>query len=187
MLQCSVRLVRVTMPFVLSILILLGLAPGADGVQAQIWAAGMVRATLSPAISLSALSGGIGTSTSLSGHGFLASDSLSVTFDGTRVTSCAADAAGSLVSCPLIIPAASAGAHNVVVADSAGNAASVSFTITPVLSLSTAAGPVGRRALVAGRGFAAFALISVAFDGTGVAFRILRRHPADQPCCGHES
>ena len=167
--QCSVRLMRVTMPCVLSVLILL-LAPGARGVQAQIWAAGMVRATLSPAISLSASNGGVGTSASLSGHGFLASDSLSVTFDGTRVTSCTADAAGSLVSCPLIIPTASAGAHNVLVTDSAGNAASVPFTILPVLSLSTAAGPVGGRALVAGRGFAAFALISVAFDGTGVAF-----------------
>jgi hypothetical protein len=58
----------------------------------------------------------------------------------------------------------------VLVTDSAGNAASVPFTIIPVLSLSTAVGPVGGRALVAGRGFAAFALISVAFDGTGVAF-----------------
>jgi hypothetical protein len=158
------------MPLVLSVLMLLGLAPGARGVQAQIWAAGMVRATLSPAISLSASSGGVGTSTSLSGHGFLASDSLSVSFDGTRVSSCAADAAGSLVSCPLIIPAASAGAHNVLVTDSAGNAASVPFTITPVLSLSTAAGPVGGQVLVVGRGFAAFALIGVAFDGTRVAF-----------------
>ena len=108
--RCSVRLMRVTMPFMLSVLMLLGLAPGARGVQAQIWAAGMVRATLSPAISLSAPSGGVGTSASLSGHGFLASDSLSVSFDGIRVTSCAADAAGSLVSCPLIIPVASAGA-----------------------------------------------------------------------------
>jgi hypothetical protein len=93
-----------------------------------------------------------------------------VTFDGTRVTSCAADAVGNLVSCPFIIPVASAGAHNVVVADSAGNAASVPFTISPVLSLSTAAGPVGGRALVAGQGFAAFALISIAFDGTRAAF-----------------
>jgi hypothetical protein len=168
--RCSVRLMRVTMPFMLSVLILLGLTPGARSVQAQIWAVGLVPATLSPAISLSAASGGVGTSASLSGHGFQASDSLNVTFDGTRVTSCAADAAGSLVSCPLIIPDASAGAHNVVVADSAGNAASVPFTIVPVLSLSTAAGPVGGLALAAGRGFAAFALIRIAFDGTGVAF-----------------
>ena len=169
--RCSMRLMRVPMPFVLSVLILLGLAPGARGVQAQTWAAGMVGATLSPGISVSAPSGGVGTSASLSGHGFLASDSLSVTFDGTSVTSCAADAAGSLASCPFIIPAASAGAHNVVVADSAGNAASVPFTIVPVLSLSTAAGPVGGRALAAGRGFAAFALIRIAFDGTGVALK----------------
>ena len=168
--QCSVRLMRATMPFVLSVLMLLGVAPGARGVQAQIWAAGIVGATLSPAISLSAPSGGVGTSANLSGHGFLASDSLSVTFDGTRVTSCAADVAGNLMSCPLIIPTESAGAHNVVVSDSAGNAASVPFTIVPVLILSTAAGSVGGRALVAGRGFAAFALISIAFDGTRVAF-----------------
>ena len=168
--RCSVRLMRVTMPFMLSVLILVGLAPGARGVQAQRGPAGMVRATLSPAISLSAPSGGVGTSASLSGHGFLASDSLSVTFDGTRVTACTADAAGNLVSCPLIIPAASAGMHNVMVTDSAGNAASAPFTIVPVLSLSAAAGPVGGRVLVAGRGFVAFALISVAFDETGVAF-----------------
>src|SRR5919204_5790069 len=85
--RCSVRLMRVTMPFVLSVLLLLGLAPGARGVQAQIGAAGMVRATLSPAISLSASSGGAGTIASLSGHGFLASDSLRVSFYGTRVSS----------------------------------------------------------------------------------------------------
>jgi hypothetical protein len=139
-------------------------------VQAQIQPAGMVRATLSPAISLSAPSGGVGTSTNLGAHGFLASHSLSVAFDGTRIASCMADATGSLAACPLVIPAASAGMHNVVVTDSARNAASVPFTIIPVLSLSTAAGPVGGRALVAGRGFAAFALISVAFDGTRVAF-----------------
>src|SRR5919204_1351714 len=62
--QCSVRLMRVTMPFVLSVLILLGLAPGARSAQAQIRPAGMVPATLStaigPAISLSAPSGGVG-------------------------------------------------------------------------------------------------------------------------------
>ena len=168
--RCSVRLMRVTMPFMLSVLILLGLAPGARGVQAQIRPVGMARATLSPAISLSAPSGGVGTSANLGAQGFLASGSLSVAFDGTRITSCMADAVGSLAACPLVIPAASAGMHNVLVTDSAGNAASVPFTIVPVLILSTAAGPVGGRALVAGQGFAAFALIKVAFDGTGVAF-----------------
>ena len=166
----SVRLMRVPMPFVLSVLFLLGLAPGARGVQAQIRPVGMVRATLSPAISLSAPSGGVGTSANLGAQGFLASGSLSVAFDGTRITSCMADAVGSLAACPLVIPAASAGMHNVLVTDSAGNAASVPFTIVPVLILSTAAGPVGGRALVAGQGFAAFALISIAFDGIAVAF-----------------
>jgi hypothetical protein len=130
----------------------------------------MVHATLSPAISLSAPSGGVGTSINLGAHGFLASHSLSVAFDGARIASCMADAAGSLAACPLVIPAASTGTHNVMVTDSAGNAASVPFTIIPVLSLSAAAGPVGGWVPVAGRGFAAFALIRVGFDGTRVAF-----------------
>src|SRR2546423_12627337 len=81
-----------------------------------------------------------------------------------------ADAVVSLAACPLVIPAASAGMHNVLVTDSAGNAASVPFTIVPVLILSTAAGPVGGRALVAGQGFAALSLISIAFGGMPVAF-----------------
>jgi hypothetical protein len=80
-----------------------------------------------------------------------------------------ADATGSLAACPLVIPAASAGMYSVVVTDSTGDAASAPFTIVPVLILSTAVGPVGGRALVAGRGFASSALISIAFDGIAVA------------------
>ena len=59
---CIVRFVRVTILLLLSVLVLLGVPPSVRGVHAQMRPHGMLRAALSPAISLSAESGGVGTS-----------------------------------------------------------------------------------------------------------------------------
>jgi hypothetical protein len=157
---------RISLPVLVC---LVEFCPGPHAVQAQIRPLTGRLLVSAPAISLSVPSGSPGTRTMLGASGFLPADSLSVSFDGVHIASCAADATGRLASCPLVIPAASAGPHSVVVTDSASNAASAPFTIVPVLILSAPAGPVGGRALVAARGFAAFAPISVLFDGAVVA------------------
>jgi hypothetical protein len=125
--------------------------------------------TVDPAISLSSTNGTVGGSVGLSGRGFAPNKPITLTFDGNSIaTSCVADVDGSFDSCTFIAPAVSAGTHAVTASDSSADSASAIYTITPDIGLIPSAGPVGSKAAVSGRGFAA-GPITVTFDGSSVA------------------
>ena len=87
--------------------------------------------TINPAISLTPSAGAGGSSIAVSGSGFKANGTITLTFDGSSVaTSCTTDANGSFSPCAFTVPAATAGTHTVTATDSSGNFASAArFTV----------------------------------------------------------
>src|SRR2546423_635599 len=138
---------------------------------------GSATYTITAAIGLSASAGAVGSKVAVSGSGFAPNDTIAVTFDGSSVpTSCTSDATGSVSSCALAVPAATAGAHTVAASGSSVNAAwatypnsaVASYTVSPAISLGPSAGAVGSTAGVSGNGFAPNSTIAVTFDGSSV-------------------
>src|SRR5437868_6713471 len=100
--------------------------------------------TVNPAISLTPSTGAAGNGATVSGSGFDAYAAITVSFDGTTVsTSCIANAVGSFRYCVYTVPAVTAGAHIVTASDYSTNVASVrfyhtasaSYTVTPAIRL----------------------------------------------------
>jgi hypothetical protein len=123
-----------------------------------------------PTVSLSAGAGKVGSKIAVSGSGFAPYQYLTLSFDGSSVsTDCSTNAGGSFRYCALTIPAAAAGLHVVTASDDSANSSSASYTVNPALSLSPSTGAAGSRAAITGSGFDAYTRITVSFDGSTVS------------------
>jgi YVTN family beta-propeller protein len=128
----------------------------------------------SPRLSLSPTSGTSGSSVAASGVGFAPNATISLTFDGTGVTStCASGSSGSFpgptgTPCTFTVPSLPTGAYNVSASDGT-NASNASFSIVAGLSLTPSSGFVGSTVAAAGSGFAANSSISFTYNAGAVA------------------
>jgi hypothetical protein len=131
---------------------------------------GVTFTVVSRTITLSRTSGSPGTSVTVTGTGFNAGETVSITFDGSTVKSTAADSSGYL-NTTITIPASTAGSHTIAAYGStSGYVAGVTFTVLGgALTLSPTSGPAGTVVTIAGSGFAASETgITITFDGTVV-------------------
>ncbi len=113
--------------------------------------------SVTPSITLSAYTGTTGTTISIYGSGFTASDSaIEVTFDSISVKSGIQSNTNGYFSSSFIVPSTSSGSHTVTASDSAGVQSTHSFTSTSnaIITLNKTTGTVGSSLTVSGTGFA---------------------------------
>ena len=88
-----------------------------------------------PSMSLSPTSGPVGTSVTVSGSGFIASHSITITYGGSTVATTTSDSSGSIPSgVSFNVPASVAGSNTVQASDGT-NAPTAIFTVTSSISL----------------------------------------------------
>ncbi|MSQ05908.1 MAG: hypothetical protein EXR54_00715 [Dehalococcoidia bacterium] len=147
---------------------------GAFGNTTTKIAVGTVTFTVNPTISLSKTSGPPGTSVTITGAGFAASESsINVTFDGANVASgLRADAKGKWTA-NFLTPPTPAGGHTVTAGGSSTSSSGVTditFTVGAGITLSRANGPPGTLITVNGAGFGpGESSIGLTYDGLSVA------------------
>jgi hypothetical protein len=102
----------------------------------------------------------------IGGTGFAGKGTVSLTYDGSSLTTATADASGAFTA-TFAIPASAAGAHTLVATDGARNL-SFSFTVVPGAKISPDSGDVGTPITVTGSGFIARGQITVRYDAAQV-------------------
>ena len=129
---------------------------------------GTVEFTIAPvAASLSINTGYVGTEVTVSGTGFQASKSITITFDNTGVATASADAYGGF-SASFNAPARIAGTYKVGVSDGTNTVEADFSLVAATASLSTNTGYVGTEVTVSGTGFRTSKSIPVIFDNESV-------------------
>ena len=123
-----------------------------------------------PICVLSPNSGLVGSSVTVSGCGFAASSSVTISFDGSAVATTTTDGAGSY-STSFIVPPSNSGPHTIKALDAALNLATATFTVTsnPSLTLNPTSGKIGSSVTAYDFGFAASSSVTITFDGSIVA------------------
>jgi hypothetical protein len=125
-------------------------------------------------MTLTPVSGPIGTKATLNGTGFRASEPIIITYDNAVLSAVAAstDAKGSF-NVTLDIPASSGGIHQVKAADSV-NSDTKAFTVSAAAVATPASGFVGAKISVTGTGFLASQNVNILFDNV-----LAKQAPAD--------
>ncbi len=133
--------------------------------------------SVTPGISISRSSGAAGSSVTVTGLSFGASETgITVTYDGIPVAqNIIADSQGGW-SAAFVVPASASGSHIIRAYGSVTPVAgvpSMTFTVTPGISISRSSGAAGSSVTVTGSGFGASETgITVTYDGTPVAQNI---------------
>lgn len=129
-----------------------------------------------PAITISSDSGSPASEVIISGTGFKASKSITITFDANEVTISPAavisDSDGSFSNVKLTVPALVTGTYEVKATDGTNDDA-LNFTILITASCSPTTGNVGTPLTVTGTGFVAGRTLSIKYDTTEVATDIV--------------
>jgi len=111
----------------------------------------------------------VGTSVLITGAGFNAGDTVSITYGGSPITATEAPIVvagdGTLPTCHIVIPASVEGIHSVVVTDQTLNTANADFTVDPFISLTPSTQRIGGTIEVIGSGFAGASLITLLVGG----------------------
>ena len=119
---------------------------------------------VAPSVGASPSSGGVGSSVTFSGFGFLASATVAVSWvDGTACSGLA-DTNGAF-SCSFTLPAAGAGSYTFTAEASPSVEANTTFTVVPSLSLLPSAGPVGTTVDLSASGIAASSPLNIVWSG----------------------
>jgi hypothetical protein len=130
--------------------------------------------TVEPKMSISATSGMIGDSVTISGTGFDGGDTVTVTFGGDSLAQGTTNTDGTF-SVTFVVPGIGPGPHVVEVKDEGNNSGSVEFTIatevsvSPVTSLASP-GFVGMDVTISGIGFIPNHQITITYTSTPVVF-----------------
>ena len=128
-----------------------------------------VTFTVTSDITLSASTGAVGSSITVSGTGFALSSALSFFLDSTAISASAStDPTGNFSNVAVTIPAISGGTHNFKVQDASLNSVTKSFTVTAILTISPTTGPIDTTVGITGKGFLASSPVSVTYDGAKV-------------------
>jgi hypothetical protein len=125
--------------------------------------------TITPNTLLTPTSGPYGTSVSITGQGFAASSTITVTFAGTQVatspTTLQTDNSGTF-SGSFIVPSSSARAQQVISSDGTNSYTGTFTVITRAITLNPTSGSNGTTVTVTGSNFEPTQVISLNFDAT---------------------
>jgi len=128
-----------------------------------------INFTVASSLSISTSSGPPGTNVNLTGSGFGANSTVSITFDGKTIRSVSVDSNGA-VSTSFQVPAVPGGPRSVGIVEPSRGSAQKTFTVTPLLSLDRLNTSPGASVNASGVGFAANETsITVTLDRTPVA------------------
>ncbi|MQY66939.1 MAG: hypothetical protein GH159_01260, partial [Dehalococcoidia bacterium] len=89
-----------------------------------------VSLTVEPDITINPTSGAVGDTIVVTGDGFDASSTVTISFEGISQTTTTSDTNGTLTSKAFTVPAASRGSHIVRAQDTGGNYATATFTVS---------------------------------------------------------
>lgn len=124
--------------------------------------------TITPGISLSASSGGVGDQITVSGNGFSASNSVSVSYDTTTQLTATTNANGTFSSV-VTIPNTTRGSHYITAYDIASSLSStVMFTIVSKVTISPTSVAIGSQLVITGTGFATNSNVTVYLDSVSI-------------------
>ncbi len=120
---------------------------------------------LVPNIALTPVRGQAGSSVSVSGNGFAASSSVSVTFGSSgQMTTANTDSVGNFTA-SFTVPSIGAGSNTVTATDASSNSATANFNVlAPKITLSPVKGATGKVVTVTGTGFSPSAIVAVSYD-----------------------
>lgn len=127
--------------------------------------------TVSGSMSISPTSGNVGKVITVTGNGFVPSAAVTVTYDGTAVTTTPSPLVSSstgTINGTFKVPARAPGAHTVAVTDSLGALSTAFTSVTPAMSIDPISGYAGKTVTVTGTNFAASATVTITYDGTAV-------------------
>ena len=121
---------------------------------------------VSPKITLSASSGNVGDTITVSGTGFYASAGITILFDSTSIGTTTATATGTFSSFSLTVPESTKGSHTVKAQETSAttNNDTDTFTVSPKITISPTSGAVGDTVTISGTGFAASSSVTISFD-----------------------
>jgi hypothetical protein len=125
--------------------------------------------TITPKVTLSASTGAVGSSVTVSGTGFAASSALSFFIDSTAISvSASTNSTGNFSNVALVIPATYGGAHTIKAQDASNNSVTAAFSVTAAMTIGPNTGPVDTSVAITGKGFLASSAITITFDGANV-------------------
>ncbi|MDD5288052.1 MAG: hypothetical protein PHY28_02930 [Dehalococcoidales bacterium] len=125
--------------------------------------------SITPKMTLSANTGAVGSSITVSGAGFAANSAMSFAMDSTAISvSILTDAYGRFSDVALVVPEVSGGTHTLTAQDASGNALTADFSVSAVMTIGPTTGSVDTNVAVTGKGFLANSNITITFDGASV-------------------
>jgi hypothetical protein len=119
-------------------------------------------------ISISAYSGYVGDTVTVSGTGFNANLPVTIYFDATSRGTVTANTTGAFSGFTFTVPESYRGTHMVKGTDASGNYATVDFTTLQKITVTPASGAVGDTVTINGTGFAASSSVTFYFDDVSV-------------------
>ncbi|MBI2831463.1 MAG: hypothetical protein HYX79_04320 [Chloroflexi bacterium] len=127
----------------------------------------IVTFTVAPEVSLTNTSGRTGGPISISGRGFAAVSTVTITFAGVPIGSTTSDVSGSF-AVNLTVPDTTGATHTVAATDASGNTASTTFKVVPTVTLNPSPAGVGAQVTIRGSGFASSSTVTISFDAVPV-------------------
>jgi hypothetical protein len=116
-------------------------------------------------ISINTSSGNVGDTLTVEGDGFDASDTITIWYDTTNVGTRTTDTYGSFTSdFTFVVPASTKGPHDIKGDDDGVYSNTVTFTVSPEITLNPALGTVDDEVVVTGTGFDDYSDITLYFD-----------------------
>jgi len=119
-----------------------------------------------PSLTLDKGGGVVGTTVTVDGAGFLASEDVTLIYTNGTTAVLGSTKAGSIgeFTFSFDIPESTGKGHKIIAEDAAGNRAEATFSVIPYVTIEPAAGAIGDSVVASGTGFGNKSRISVDFD-----------------------
>jgi hypothetical protein len=123
---------------------------------------------VSPKITISPISGAVGDTVTVSGNGFDGNSTVTITFDGTTMTTATTNSSGTFATTTFAVPETSRGTHTVRGQDGGANYATATFSVAQNITINPTTGPSGTVVTVTGNGFGASKTITITYNAISV-------------------
>jgi hypothetical protein len=117
-------------------------------------------------ITVSPLSGNIGSTVTIGGSDFNSSSSVTIYFDSTAAQTVTTTATGTFSGATFTVPESYGGIHTIKGSDASGDSPAVNFTTLQTTTVTPTSGTVSDTISISGTGFAANSIISTYFDNS---------------------
>ncbi len=125
--------------------------------------------TVTPQVTLSALSGYVGDQVTVSGTGFNADSTVTIYFDSTSVGTATTDSSGIFTNATFTVPESYRGSYTVKGSDISGDSPSINFITLQKITVTPASGVDGDQITISGTGFAPNSNITFYWDNASVS------------------